>query len=64
QTRKPIATVATPMLDFTGLGILQEARIVCVSAVRMARSTPYQITKITCCNLARLPCLPYSHHHV
>ncbi|MET3120185.1 hypothetical protein AAKU64_004433, partial [Undibacterium sp. GrIS 1.8] len=25
QTRKPIATVATPMLDFTGLGILQEA---------------------------------------
>ncbi|MET3120136.1 hypothetical protein AAKU64_004384, partial [Undibacterium sp. GrIS 1.8] len=27
QTRKPIATVATPMLDFTGLGILQEALI-------------------------------------
>ncbi|MET3140252.1 putative acylesterase/phospholipase RssA, partial [Undibacterium sp. GrIS 1.2] len=26
QTRKPIATVATPMLDFTGLGILQEAQ--------------------------------------
>ncbi|MET3118044.1 hypothetical protein AAKU64_002270, partial [Undibacterium sp. GrIS 1.8] len=27
QTRKPIATVATPMLDFTGLGILQEAQM-------------------------------------
>ncbi|MET3138758.1 hypothetical protein AAKU61_003131 [Undibacterium sp. GrIS 1.2] len=27
QTRKPIATVATPMLDFTGLGILQEAHL-------------------------------------
>ncbi|MET3140012.1 hypothetical protein AAKU61_004396, partial [Undibacterium sp. GrIS 1.2] len=32
QTRKPIATVATPMLDFTGLGILQEAQLVTIFA--------------------------------
>ncbi|MET3140261.1 hypothetical protein AAKU61_004650, partial [Undibacterium sp. GrIS 1.2] len=31
QTRKPIATVATPMLDFTGLGILQEALQLCLN---------------------------------
>jgi hypothetical protein len=28
QTRKPLATVVTPMLDFTGLGILQEALLI------------------------------------
>ncbi|MET3139930.1 hypothetical protein AAKU61_004313, partial [Undibacterium sp. GrIS 1.2] len=38
QTRKPIATVATPMLDFTGLGILQEAHELYGTSASVAHS--------------------------